>query len=473
MDLKICRICCENKGNSYIYDKINDELVLSAKIMYCCANISIYEGDGLPAYICNNCELELSTAYHFIKKCETTDKALRSQDFSQCSLNINKHDNEDTVQVKIEENIGSDQDLVYGDIDGNFDITCEVLSQEREIKNESKCKERIKRKVYKKRTKFKSPASKKCTVCNRKCPNPSTLMIHMRSHSDEKPYPCSSCDKKYKDSGTLKRHVERNHSENRERNFTCENCGKCFYSKSDVKIHMRIHTGETPYACSECPMKFTQISALLRHIKRHTGEKPYMCATCSKAFCSKEELKNHHKVHSNNKQFSCAICNVMFKYRNNLKKHLKLHSEPDHFICSYCGRNFNLKGNLKSHIERQHSEKSGYCNICSKNVPNIEVHTWKHTGEKPLKCELCTSSFGESRALAHHMNFRHKKTDKHKCLVEGCLMAFPSRPMLDFHTAKLHDTRIPFPCDQCSRGFYRKSDLARHKMGTHKERLVS
>ncbi|XP_059045141.1 gastrula zinc finger protein XlCGF57.1-like [Achroia grisella] len=473
MDLKICRLCCENKGNSYIHDKINDKIILSAKIMYCCANINIVEGDGLPEFICNNCESELSTAYNFIKKCEATDKILRSEEFNQPSPNMNDHDDsQGKVSVKIEENPGSDEDLAYDDIEDKFDITCEILNPDIQLNNSIKCKKPIKKKVYKKRVKMKSSTLKKCSICNRKCANSSTLVIHMRSHSDEKPYSCLSCDKKYKDSGTLKRHVERNHLENRERNFICENCGKSFYSKSDVKIHMRTHTGETPYACSECPMKFTQISAMLRHVKRHTGEKPYTCITCSKAFCTKEELKNHHMVHTSKKQFSCSICNIMFKYRNNLKKHLRLHSKSDHYICSYCGRNFNLKGNLKIHINRQHSEKSGYCTICSMNVSDLEVHTRKHTGEKPLKCEFCSSSFGELRALALHMSFRHKKTDKHKCLVEGCMMAFPSRPMLNFHTAKLHSTEIPFPCDQCSRGFYRKSDLARHKIGTHKERLL-
>ncbi|XP_053608664.1 gastrula zinc finger protein XlCGF57.1-like [Plodia interpunctella] len=467
MDLKVCRICCENKGDSYIFNKNDKELVISAKIMFCCTNVTIVEGDGLPEHICISCEAELATTYQFILKCEATDKTLRSHS----NVIDPKLICEQKVEIKNEDITSfSGEEFDFNNSLNDFNDALEILNQE--VQQTKNIDFEHPRKVYKKKVKFKESASSKCTICGRKCQNPSTLAIHMRSHTNEKPFPCPSCDKKYKDNGTLKRHMDRNHSENRERNYICESCGKGFFSKSDVKIHMRVHTGETPYVCSECPRRFTQISTLLRHKKRHTGEKSYMCPTCTKKFCTREELKTHLKVHTSKKEFSCSFCNGMFKYQNNLKKHMRLHSERNSFVCNYCGRTFNAKGNLKIHIGRQHSEKSGYCNICSKSVPNIEVHMWRHTGHRPLKCELCTSSFYELKALNHHMNFRHKKVDKYKCLAEGCLMAFPSRPMLDFHTAKLHSNQIPFPCDRCSRGFYRKNDLARHKLGTHKERLI-
>ncbi|XP_013191511.1 gastrula zinc finger protein XlCGF57.1 [Amyelois transitella] len=471
MDLKVCRVCCENKGDAFIFNKDDKELHISAKIMYCCTNLSIAEGDGLPEHICNVCEAELATTYQFILKCEATDKTLRSclktNVLEQCEV-----DDKEKIEIKTEnfDSISDEEFVVYDNSRDDFQSALDKLNEEVKQPNIHHSIQ-SKRKVYKKRVKYKNSGSFKCTHCGRKCPNPSSLAVHMRSHTDEKPFPCSSCDKKYKDSGTLKRHFNRNHLNNRERSFICETCGKGFYSKSDVKIHMRVHTGETPYICSECPMKFTQIGALLRHKKRHNGEKTYTCPTCNKKFCTKEELKSHLQVHTSKKEFSCTLCNGMFKYHNNLRKHMRLHAEPNSYVCNYCGRTFNVKGNLKIHISRQHSEKSGYCNVCSKSVSNIEVHMWRHTGQRPLKCELCTSSFFELKALNHHMNFKHKKVDKYKCLVEGCLMAFPSRPMLDFHTAKLHSTGIPFPCDRCSRGFYRKNDLARHKIGTHKERL--
>ncbi|CAH2982937.1 unnamed protein product [Chilo suppressalis] len=478
MDNKLCRLCCINSGNSNIFHTDSCGILLSDKIMYCCANIKLTEDDGLPTCICKLCEQELATAYQFILKCEATDKSLRSTINVCANLKPDlNNDCETKLEIKAEEP-NSDCDFPCN-YESNDDLDIPLAAFYKNIKAEANNsnsavvnKNKSHTKKVKKRQRYKEPVPTNCSICDRKCQNPSTLVAHMRSHTDEKPYQCVSCNKCYKDPGSLKRHTERNHLKQRERKFICETCGKGFYSKTDYVTHMRSHTGETPYTCSECPSRFTQLSSLIRHRTKHSGEKSQVCPTCSKRFSTKDQLNTHLKVHTDiKKQFPCSICNVLFKYKNNLNKHMKMHTNPSRFVCNYCGRMFNLKGNLKIHIDRVHSEKSGVCNVCSKIVSNIEVHMWRHTGQRPLKCEYCTSSFYELKALAHHMNFRHKYADKYKCTIEGCFRTFPSQPMLDFHIAKIHESNIKFPCDKCSRGFYRKNDLARHKIGTHKEKL--
>lgn len=470
MESKLCRLCCNNNATSYIFYKESTSTEIYAKIMHCCVNINIKYGDGLPAFICNTCEQDLESCYRFILKCEAADKQLRSHPLLMFPEVLTNYESFAPLkEVKTEIKRLSDDDNLYEDTQSD-DIPLEKL-RHNAIKIEIIEDKNDRRKTYKTRKNYKTSLAK-CSVCGRQCTNQSALITHMRSHTNEYSFPCSLCEKKYKDRGNLKRHMDRHHSgHKRTRNFICESCGKGFFSKHDVKIHMRTHTGETPYACTDCPARFTQLGALLRHKKRHTGEKEHMCSICSKRFCTKEELKMHYAVHSTEKKYSCPVCKTSFKQQSNLTKHVKLHSETRSFICNYCGRNFKFKGNLKLHIQRQHSAKSGYCQLCSRHAANLEEHMWRHTGERPLKCELCTSSFYELKALARHINFKHAKTDRYKCDVEGCSMMFPSRPMLDFHVAKLHGTHIPFPCDRCTRAFYRKNDLARHKIGTHKERL--
>ncbi|XP_063828736.1 zinc finger protein OZF-like [Ostrinia nubilalis] len=470
MDLKLCRLCGETVGNVNVFDTDQSGVSICSKIMHCCSKIKIENYDGLPSVICVCCEQNLATAYRFILKCEATDKTLRSQYLES------KHN---TVLTKIEiksedyEFNNSDHDLSmnYNSYD-ELDVPLAVVSKRIKLENTKSCKNKSKGfpKRKKKRNKQKGPEN--CSVCGKEFANPSTLLIHMRSHTNEKPYQCEFCDKRYKNAGSLKRHSVRNHMKIRARRFICESCGKGFYTKTDIIIHLRTHTGETPYSCSECQAVFTQLSSLIRHKKNHLGEKTEACDVCYKKFITKDSLRRHQMVHTSSKQYSCNICLGIFKYKQNLTKHYKVHSEPNSFVCNHCGRTFNSKGNLKTHMDRLHSEKSGYCNTCSKIVSNLEVHMWKHTGERPLKCELCTRSFCEVRALAHHMNFRHNKTDKFKCTVEGCLCGFPSRPMLEYHIAKVHESCFKYPCDKCSRGFYRKNDLVRHKIGTHKEKLM-
>ena len=49
-------------------------------------------------------------------------------------------------------------------------------------------------------------------------------------------------------------------------------CPYCSYTSSNVrnvKRHIRTHTGEMPYHCTSCPFKCSDQSSLKRHMKRH------------------------------------------------------------------------------------------------------------------------------------------------------------------------------------------------------------
>lgn len=195
-----------------------------------------------------------------------------------------------------------------------------------------------------------------CDHCDLRFTSSGNLKTHMKLHGGNREFQCHLCDKAYPRADTLKRHILSYH-ENK-RLYKCDVCQKSF--KGHIRDHMRTHADdheEKPFGCHQCGARFNQRSQLTVHMRVHTGERPYCCKICSRSFSHSTALKLHLRMHTGEKPHTCKLCSKSFAQLPHLKKHmLCVHNTDRPYYCEKCGEFFKIKTDYTEHAEKNHAK---------------------------------------------------------------------------------------------------------------------
>jgi len=105
--------------------------------------------------------------------------------------------------------------------------------------------------------------------------------------------------------------------------FMCDKCGKGFRKRSEIVVHIRTHTGEKPLKCEQCDKCFAHPSNLRAHQRVHAKDRKLPCTApgCNKTLPNEISLKEHLLMHESKYRIPCLKCTLRFKTRKDLNEH--------------------------------------------------------------------------------------------------------------------------------------------------------
>lgn len=135
----------------------------------------------------------------------------------------------------------------------------------------------------------------------------------------------------------------------------CARGERGFNARYKMLVHVRTHTNEKPHHCFQCDKSFSRAENLKIHARSHTGERPYVCPVegCNKAYSNSSDRFKHTRTHAVDKPYCCKVpgCPKRYTDPSSLRKHVKTYR---HYV------NNNDKVQEKSFDENNSQEKTRF-----------------------------------------------------------------------------------------------------------------
>lgn len=289
---------------------------------------------------------------------------------------------------------------------------------------------------------------KECGFCFKYSAN---LTAHlMKVHSEGKPVKCTMSKGNFSWHQGYRRHILTKHVNKRQ--HLCTECGNMF----STSWHLRRHIREVHFKKS-----FTLlVPDKLKHGRSANNSVSH--SHLGKACNSQNKASNTNGQHKKEKQHKCTVCGRMFRRPSILRKHMSKHTGEKLKKCGKCGQAFDFKYLLYEHMKSHKGDQLSIGRV------DPEQKKEKMKGKsKSVVLGLDNGSPSEEPLVPKSIKTKGKSLS---CKGSGQSKSFQGDLLI--HTGK-HTGKWPYKCEKCGYCFKYPSNLKDHIMLVHSGLQVS
>lgn len=222
------------------------------------------------------------------------------------------------------------------------------------------------------------------------------------------------------------------------------------------KLNEHLRTIDTITHCKKCNKVYKDSQLLKRHVSRsHAPVVVSKCGICCKQFDNTMRLQQHVNTVHVEPRFECDICSKLFRTRKHMSHHIKtVHSKVANYICFRCGERFKYQSTWKTHESKTCPRITGVktklnrysCSLCNQKMTILSYGRLHYRNVHKVKdvsnvCVICNHLSESKEELLKHMNLMHADL---VCPI--CKRFYKEKLILKTHMETHSSKERPFEC---------------------------